>query len=142
MDALEATPEPFTFQFSPPVDSVGVHERTGRLSERSIKKQSKVQALKLALSMMDLTTLEGKDTEGKIRDLCEKARHLHDSLPDLPPVAAVCVYAPMVAEAKRILSGSPIKVAAVSTAFPSGMAPLELRLEETRIAVADGADEI
>ncbi len=124
------------------VDAVGVEERVARFCKRSIKKESKVAALKLALSMIDLTTLEGQDTPGKVRQLCQKALHLHDRLPGLPHVAAVCVYPTMVGVAKQALAGSGIKVASVATAFPSGMTPLNSKLEETRIAVQDGADEI
>ena len=126
----------------PRVDQVGVEERVARLAARSIKKESKVTALKLALAMMDLTTLEGQDTPGKVRQLCRKAMHLHDALPDLPHVAAVCVYPTMVAVARAALAGSGIKVASVATAFPSGMAPLAIKLEETKSAVQDGADEV
>ena len=126
----------------PRVDQVGVEERVARFCKRSIKKDSKVHALKLALSMMDLTTLEGQDTPGKVRQLCQKAMHLHHTLPDLPHVAAVCVYPPMVRVAKKALGNSGINVASVATAFPSGMAPLAMRLEDARLAVADGADEI
>jgi len=124
------------------VDQVGVEERVARFCARSIKKDSKVHALKLALSMIDLTTLEGQDTPGKVAQLCQKAIHLHDSLPGLPHVAAVCVYPTMVGVARRALTGHDIKVASVATAFPSGMAPLSIKLEETRAAVAEGADEI
>ncbi len=124
------------------VDEVGVAERVDRFCKRSIKKGSKIQALKLALSMVDLTTLEGQDTPGKVRQLCQKAMHLHDALPDLPHVAAVCVYPTMVAVAKEALGDSGIKVASVATAFPSGMASLELRLEDARVAAREGADEI
>ena len=92
--------------------------------------------------MIDLTTLEGQDTPGKVRQLCQKAMHLHDAMPGLPHVAAVCVYPTMVGVAKKALGKSGIKVASVATAFPSGMAPRQIKLEETRIAVADGADEI
>jgi deoxyribose-phosphate aldolase len=126
----------------PRVDAVGVAERVARLGARSVKKESKAAALKLALSMIDLTTLEGQDTPGKVRQLCRKAMHLHDRLSDLPHVAAVCVYPTMVSVARRALHGSAIKVASVATAFPSGMAPLAVKLEETKIAVAEGADEI
>lgn len=124
------------------VDQVGVEERVARFCKRSIKKDSKVAALKLALSMIDLTTLEGQDTPGKVGQLCQKAIHLHDSLPGLPHVAAVCVYPTMVGVAKAALIGHDIKVASVATAFPSGMTPLTIKLEETAIAVAEGADEI
>lgn len=124
------------------VDEVGVAERVDRFCKRSIKKDAKIKALKLALSMVDLTTLEGQDTPGKVRQLCQKAMHLHDALPDLPHVAAVCVYPTMVAVAKQTLGNSGIKVASVATAFPSGMASLDIRLEDARVAAAEGADEI
>lgn len=126
----------------PKVDEVGVKERVARFQTRSIKKESKIEALKMILSMIDLTTLEGQDTPGKVRQLCQKAMHLHDALPDLPHVAAVCVYPTMVSIAKEALGDHGINVASVATAFPSGMAPRQIKLEETRIAVADGADEI
>lgn len=124
------------------VDQVGIEERVDRFCKRSIKKDSKIRALKMALSMIDLTTLEGQDTPGKVRQLCQKALHLHDRLPGLPQVAAVCVYPTMVGIARSILAGHGIKVASVATAFPSGMSPLRIKLEETRIAVQQGADEI
>jgi deoxyribose-phosphate aldolase len=124
------------------VDEVGVEERVARFCSRSIKKESKVQALKLALSMIDLTTLEGQDTHGKVTQLCQKAIRVHATLPGLPHVAAVCVYPTMVAVARRALRGHDIKVASVATAFPSGMAPLGVKLEETRLAVQEGADEV
>jgi len=124
------------------VDEVGVKERVARFQSRSIKKESKVEALRTVLSMIDLTTLEGQDTPGKVRQLSQKAIHLHDSLPGLPHVAAVCVYPTMVGIAKKALGDHDIKVASVATAFPSGMAPRQIKLEETRIAVDDGADEI
>jgi deoxyribose-phosphate aldolase len=124
------------------VDEVGVEERVARFCSRSIKKDSKVHALRLALSMIDLTTLEGQDTRGKVTQLCQKAIHLHDALPGLPHVAAVCVYPTMVGIARRALEGHGIKVASVATAFPSGMAPLSVKLEDTRVAVQEGADEV
>jgi deoxyribose-phosphate aldolase len=124
------------------VDEVGVNERVARFCARSIKKESKIHALTLALSMIDLTTLEGQDTPGKVTQLCRKALHLHDARPGLPHVAAVCVYPTMVGVARRALGNTDIKVASVATAFPSGMAPLAIKLEETRIAVDEGADEI
>ena len=130
------------FRFSPPIDQVGVEERIERLSHRSIKKGSKVEALKLLLTMIDLTTLDGKDTPGKVRQLCWKARHLCDALPDLPPVAAVCVYPDFVRVAKEALAGSPIKVASVATFFPSGHGTMAAKVEETKRAVGEGADEI
>jgi len=124
------------------VDEVGVKERAARFQSRSIKKTSKVEALRLVLSMIDLTTLEGQDTPGKVKQLCRKAMHLHDALPDLPHVAAVCVYPTMVGVAKKALGDSGIRVASVATAFPSGMSAQKIKLEETRIAVNEGADEI
>ncbi|GMR17010.1 MAG: deoxyribose-phosphate aldolase [Gammaproteobacteria bacterium] len=124
------------------VDEVGVRERTARFQSRSIKKESKIEALHMVLGMIDLTTLEGQDTPGKVRQLCQKAMHLHDAMPGLPHVAAVCVYPTMVGVAKQALGNSGIRVASVATAFPSGMAPRQIKLEETRIAVDDGADEI
>lgn len=130
------------FQKTIPIDQVGVESRVARLNSRSIKKASKVEALKMALSMVDLTTLEGMDTEGKVRQLCRKALQPHAALPDLPRVAAVCVYPNMVSVAREELQGSGIQVASVATAFPSGMTTLEDKLEETRRAVGDGADEV
>lgn len=124
------------------VDEVGVNERAARFQTRSIKNESKIEALKLILSMIDLTTLEGQDTPGKVKQLCQKAIHLHDAMPGLPHVAAVCVYPTMVGVAKKALGNHDINVASVATAFPSGMAPRQIKLEETRIAVGDGADEI
>lgn len=125
-----------------PIDQVGVESRVARLNSRSIKKESKIEALKMALSMIDLTTLEGMDTEGKVIQLCQKAMKPHAALPDLPKVAAVCVYPNMVKVAKDRLKGSGIHVASVATAFPSGMATLEDKLEETKRAVDYGADEV
>ncbi|MGB1518465.1 MAG: deoxyribose-phosphate aldolase [Crocinitomicaceae bacterium] len=127
---------------SPVVDKVGVEERVSRFQKRSIKKESKLQGLKMILNMIDLTTLEGKDTEGKVKQMCFKAKHLHDSYPGLPTVAAVCVYPSMVKTAKLAVRGSGVKVASVSTAFPSGQAPLEVKLTDTKFAVESGADEI
>ena len=124
------------------VDEVGVKERAARFQTRSIKKESKVEALNMILSMIDLTTLEGQDTPGKVRQLCQKALHLHDSLPDLPHVAAVCVYPTMVGIAKKALGNHDINVCSVATGFPSGMAPRKIKLQETKIAVKEGADEI
>lgn len=124
------------------IDQVGVEERAARFRTRSIKKESKIEAMKLALSMIDLTTLEGRDTPGKVKQLCYKAGHLHDSYPGLPKVAAVCVYPSMVRVAKKELEGSGINVAAVSTAFPSGQAPRSVKIDDTRFAVDEGADEI
>jgi deoxyribose-phosphate aldolase len=127
---------------SPSVDQVGIQERCDRLTKRSIKKESKVHALKLALSMIDLTTLEGADSPGKVKQMCYKAKHLADNLPDIHHVAAVCVYPTLVRLAKTELEGSGINVAAVATGFPSGQYPLNVKLEDTRYAVGEGADEI
>ena len=127
---------------SPAVDQVGIDERVERLQKRSIKKESKVKALKLALSMIDLTTLEGADSPGKVQQMCYKAAHLADNVPDTPRVAAVCVYPTLVKIAKKALEGTGIKVAAVATGFPSGQFPLSVKLEDTRFAVGEGADEI
>ena len=127
---------------SPTIDLVGVKERAGRLFSRSIKKDSKIDALKLALSMIDLTTLEGADTEGKVLQLCNKAKNLHSGHPDLPQVAAVCVYPTLVGTAKKALKGTDINVAAVATAFPSGQSSLKVKLDDTKFAVNEGADEI
>ncbi len=126
----------------PRVDEVGVEERVSRFCTRSIKKDAKVTALKLALSMIDLTTLEGQDTPGKVRALCQKAMHLHSALPDLPQVAAVCVYPTMVSVAKRALTGTAIRVCSVASAFPSGMTSLDIKLQDVKLAVDNGADEV
>jgi len=127
---------------SPTIDQVGVEERVERLQKRSIKKESKVHALKLALSMIDLTTLEGADSPGKVRQMCYKAAHLADNLPDIPHVAAICVYPTLVKLAKEQVANTGIKVAAVATGFPSGQYPLNVKLDDARFAVEEGADEI
>jgi deoxyribose-phosphate aldolase len=124
------------------VDQVGVEERAASLAKRSIKKQSKVAALRLAVSMMDLTTLEGADTPGKVEALCSKARRPDPADPEVPPVAAVCVYPTLVAVAKHALAGSGVKVASVATAFPSGQASMAVRLADVADAVDAGADEV
>ena len=126
----------------PAVDEVGVNERVARFQSRSIKTSSKIEALKLILSMIDLTTREGQDTPGKVRQLCQKAIHLHDAMPGLPHVAAVCVYPTMVRVAREALGDLDINVASVATAFPSGQAPLSVKLDDTRMAVDAGASEI
>ncbi|MFO7845212.1 MAG: deoxyribose-phosphate aldolase [Balneolaceae bacterium] len=125
-----------------PIDHVGVNERVARLNSRSIKKESKLQGLKLALSMIDHTTLEGKDSAGKVIQLCRKALTPYAPMPDLPSVAAVCVYPTMVSTAKNIVGGSSVKVASVATAFPSGMSTLQAKLDDVKFAVDEGADEI
>lgn len=130
------------FRLTPRVDQVGIEERAARVTKRSIKKETKLNGLLLALNMIDLTTLEGKDTQGKVKQLCYKAIHLHDAYPGLPTVAAVCVYPSMVKTAKSALGNSGIKVASVATAFPSGQAPRDVKIRDTRYAVQQGADEI
>ncbi len=125
-----------------PIDEVGVDERVSRLNSRSIKKDSKKQALRLALSMIDLTTLEGKDSPGKILQLCRKAQFPHAPIPDLPHVAAVCVYPSLVSIAKHELKDTDIRIASVATSFPAGMAKLEIKLDDAQYAVDEGADEI
>jgi len=132
----------YDFRKTPIIDQAGIAERVARFNSRSIKKESKVQALKMALSMIDLTTLEGKDTENKVKQLCYKALLPHSALPQLPKVAAVCVYPNMVATAKRVLNGSMVKVASVATAFPSGQSTREVKIKETTFALDCGADEI
>lgn len=127
---------------SPPIDQVGVVQRANRFTNRSIKGDAKMQGLKRVLNMIDLTTLEGMDTPGRVRQLCTKALHLHDEVADLPPVAAVCVYPNFVALAKQELAGTDVKVASVATAFPSGHSSLELKLAEVQFALESGADEI
>src|SRR5918993_5990705 len=124
------------------VDQVGVEARVDALKRRSIKKASKVWALDLAIRMMDLTTLEGKDTPGKVRALCQKGMRPKPGDASIPHVAAICIYPSHVAEAKEALRGSGVKVASVATAFPSGQSFLDIKLAETRAAVAAGADEI
>ena len=128
--------------YAHPIDQIGAQERVSRLFSRSIKNDSKVQALHLALSMIDLTTLEGKDSPGKVKQLCYKASHLHDSFPNLPNVAAICVYPTMVPVAKKALVGTGINIASVATAFPSGMVDIKAKLDEVKLVVESGADEV
>ena len=123
------------------VDQVGIEERVAKFTTRSIKKTAKLWGLRMAVAMTDLTTLEGKDTPGKVDSLCQKALRPHEDL-TVPSVAAVCVYPAMVRRAKSRVGGSKVKVASVATAFPSGQTHLRTRLAEVRGAVADGADEI
>ena len=125
----------------PGIDQVGVSERAAGLATRSIKKQAKLQALDMAITMVDLTTLEGADTPGKVRAMCAKARH-PDVTDPAPPVAAVCVYPDLVPVAKQALAGSSVRVAAVATAFPSGRASLAVKLADVQDAVSAGADEV
>jgi deoxyribose-phosphate aldolase len=136
---IKTTPD---FISTPRIDQVGVEERASRFTKRSIKDETKLNGLKLALNMIDLTTLEGKDTDGKVKQLCYKAMHLHDAYPGLPTVAAICVYPSMVAVAKKALGDSGIKVASVATAFPSGQSTRDIKLRDTKFAVSQGADEI
>jgi deoxyribose-phosphate aldolase len=125
-----------------PVDQVGVEERAASLAKRSIKREAKLWALDLAIRMMDLTTLEGKDTPGKIRALAGKARRPDPTDPSIRSVAALCVYPNMIRTAKEALRGSDVKVAAVATYFPSGQSPLDVKLADVREALDLGADEI
>ena len=124
------------------VDQVAVEERAASLAKRSIKRESKLFALDLAIRMMDLTTLEGADTPGKVAALCSKAMRPDPVDPTVPPVAAVCVYPNLVPVAKEKLGDSGVKVASVATGFPSGQFPLEVKLADVRSAVELGADEI
>ena len=126
----------------PGVDQVGVEARAAGLATRSIKTTAKQFALDLAVSMIDLTTLEGQDTAGKVRSLCAKGRRPDPSDPSCPAVAAICVYGDLVPVAVEALAGSGIHIAAVATAFPSGRAPLDVKLADVRAAVDAGADEI
>jgi deoxyribose-phosphate aldolase len=124
------------------VDQVGAEERAATLAKRSIKRESKLFALDLAVRMCDLTTLEGADTPGKVAALCSKALRPDPADPTVPPVAAVCVYPNLVPHARARLDGSGVRVASVATAFPSGQSPTELKVEEVRWAVEHGADEV
>jgi deoxyribose-phosphate aldolase len=125
------------------VDAVGVEERVAKYATRSIKKAAKVWGLRKAVSMIDLTTLEGKDTPGKVASLCRKGLQPHEGDLEVPQVAAICVYPSMVRHARKALgSDTAVRIASVATAFPSGQAPLKTRLAEVRAAIADGADEI
>ena len=130
------------FLNSPRIDQVGIEDRIARITARSIKKESKMQGLLMALNMIDLTTLEGADTDEKVKQLCFKAHHLHDELPGLPTTAAVCVYPNFVKLAVNELKGTGVKVASVATAFPSGQSSAEIKLLDTKIAVDSGADEV
>ena len=124
------------------VDQVGIELRVESLKRRSIKKASKLWALDLAIRMMDLTTLEGKDTPGKVRAMCAKAIHPQPGDPSIPSVAAVCVYPALIEDAKEALKGSGVKVASVATGFPSGQTFREIKVAEVKAAVAAGADEV
>jgi len=124
------------------IDQVAVEQRAAELAKRSIKKEAKVWALELAIRCMDLTTLEGQDTPGKVAGLCSKGIRPDPSDPSVPSVAAICVYPNLIATAKARLAGSGVKVASVATYFPSGQAPLDVKLRDVEDAVALGADEI
>jgi deoxyribose-phosphate aldolase len=126
----------------PGVDQVGAEARAAALGTRSIKKGAKAWALEAAIRMVDLTTLEGSDTHGKVRNLCAKARRPDPTDPDCPAVAAVCVYPDLVAPAVQALQGSAIAVASVATAFPSGRASMQTKLADVKEAVNAGAGEI
>jgi len=126
----------------PGVDQVGVEQRAAGLGTRSIKKASKMWAIDTAISMVDLTTLEGSDTAGKVRSLAAKARRPDPDNPEVPKVAAVCVYPDMVATAVAELKGTGVNVASVATAFPSGRSTMQIKIADTRFAVEAGADEI
>ena len=130
------------FLNSPRIDQVGIEDRIARITSRSINKESKMQGLLMALNMIDLTTLEGADTDEKVKQLCFKAHHLHDEIPGLPTTAAVCVYPNFVKLAVNELKGTGVKVAAVATAFPSGQSSAEIKLLDTKMAVDNGADEV
>lgn len=127
---------------SPTVNRTAVEERAASLAKRSIKRSAKVAGLRMAIAMMDLTTLEGSDTPGKVAALCQKARWPEAGSAEVPSCAAVCVYPNLVGVAKRALEGSTVRVASVATAFPSGLSALEVKLDDTRRAVDAGADEI
>lgn len=124
------------------IDAVGLEARAAALAKRSLKHEAKRQGLELAIQLMDLTTLEGADTPGKILALCRKAIQPDTTQPALGPVAAVCVYPSWVREARRLLGGAPVKVASVATAFPSGSSSIQVRLDDTRYALDSGAHEI
>lgn len=127
---------------SPTLDAVMLETRAGALAKRSIKSNSKVAGIRLAIACMDLTTLEGKDSDGRVRSLCAKAIAPAPQFPEMPSVAAVCVYPNLVRVAKDALRGSPVRVASVATSFPSGLSSLDVRLADTKTAIASGADEI
>ena len=127
---------------TPKVDKVGIEDRISRITKRSLKKEAKMEGLKMALNMVDLTTLEGMDTNNKVSQMCYKAMHLHDEYPGLPTVAAVCVYPNFVKLAVNSLKGSGVKVASVATAFPSGHSTLDIKIKDTKLAVDSGANEV
>lgn len=130
------------FLNSPTIDQVGIDDRIARITARSIKKEAKMQGLMMVLNMIDLTTLEGADTDDKVKQLCYKAHHLHDSIAGLPTTAAVCVYPNFVKLAVNELKGTNVKVASVATAFPSGQSSAEIKLLDVKMAVDNGAHEV
>ena len=130
------------FTINNKVDKVGIEDRIARITKRSLKSESKLAGLKMVLSMIDLTTLEGMDTVKKVQQLCYKATHIHNELPNLPNVAAVCVYPTMVKTASNALKDFDVKVASVATAFPSGSSSLKIKIQETKEAIFNGADEV
>ena len=130
------------FTINNKVDKVGIEDRIARITKRSLKSESKLAGLKMVLSMIDLTTLEGMDTVKKVQQLCYKATHIHNELPNLPNVAAVCVYPTMVKTASIALKDFDVKVASVATAFPSGSSSLKIKIQETKEAIFNGADEV
>jgi len=130
------------FTINNKVDKVGIEDRIARITKRSLKSESKLAGLKMVLSMIDLTTLEGMDTIKKVQQLCYKATHIHNELPELPNVAAVCVYPTMVKTASNALKDFDVKVASVATAFPSGSSSLKIKIQETKEAIFNGADEV
>lgn len=126
----------------PAIDQIGVEERSRSFQKRSIKAATKMAGLKMAVSMMDLTTLEGQDTPGKVRHLCQKALAPMPAKFGCPPCGAVCVYPNLVATARECLAGSTVGIASVATSFPSGQVPLNIKLQDVRFAVKEGATEI
>jgi deoxyribose-phosphate aldolase len=126
----------------PPVDEAGLELRSAELARRRVAGPAELQALDLAVSMVDLTTLEGADTAGRVRALCAQARRPDPENPEVPPVAAVCVYPDLAGVAAEALRGTPVQIAAVATAFPSGRASLPVKLADTGLALDGGATEI
>ena len=124
------------------IDKLGIEDRINRITKRSLKRESKLKGLEMILSMIDLTTLEGMDTVKKVEQLCYKATHLHNQFPNLPSVAAVCVYPNMVRIASNSLKESDVLVASVATAFPSGNATLQIKINDTKEAIENGANEV
>lgn len=125
-----------------PVDETGAKERAASLAGRSVKNESKIEAIKMAVSMIDLTTLEGKDSKGKVQAMCRKGIRPLESAPEIPHVGAICVYPNMIKFAKEIVDGTGVKVASVATSFPSGQSPMKIKIEEVKKIVALGADEV